>query len=259
MGRTTDHAEAVGVAEVNPSGTSSIVLICEHASHHIPDDFKGLGLAPDALQSHAAWDPGAMAVAERLSARLDAKLLAGTVSRLVYDLNRPPDAPGAMPEQSEVFAVPGNRDLTQAARAERAARYYQPFHDRIEEVMAVIDAPILVTVHSFTPVFLGQRRAVEIGVLHDADSRLADAMLACAEAHTQSDVQRNAPYGPQDGVMHTLHLHGIAQDRLNVMLEIRNDLIGTADDQDRMAQMIAGWLADACARLGAGERVSCVA
>ncbi|QFT57661.1 N-formylglutamate amidohydrolase [Sulfitobacter sp. THAF37] len=259
MGQTTDHATAESVAQVNPRGTSSVVLVCEHASHVIPDVFAGLGLAPDAVQSHAAWDPGALAVAERLSARLDAVLVAGTVSRLVYDLNRPPEARGAMPDQSEVFAVPGNRGLSQADRADRTGRYYAPFHDRIEKVMQGIAAPILVTVHSFTPVYHGQRRTVEIGVLHDADSRLADALLDCAAAHTQADVQRNAPYGPQDEVTHTLQLHGLAQGRLNVMLEIRNDLIATAADQARMGDMIAGWLAEACARLGAGGRVSCVA
>lgn len=259
MSRTTDHTEAESVRAVNATGTSSIVLICEHASHDIPGEYAGLGLAPDALTSHAAWDPGALAVAEHLSERLDAVLIAGRVSRLVYDLNRPPEAPGAMPAQSEVVVVPGNRGLSDADRADRVARYYTPFHDCISQVIARIAAPVLVTIHSFTPVYNGQRRSVEIGVLHDGDSRLADALLDCAASHTQADVQRNAPYGPQDGVMHTLQLHALEQGYLNVMLEIRNDLIATSPAQQRMAEMIAGWVADACARLGAGGSVSCVA
>lgn len=259
MDGSTDQTAEECVRVVNATGASSIVVVCEHASHAIPGEFGGLGLAPAALTSHAAWDPGALAVAEHLSARLDAVLIAGTVSRLVYDLNRPPEAPGAMPAQSEVVVVPGNRNLTDADRADRVSRYYRPFHDRISQVLDRIEGPILITVHSFTPVYHGQRRTVEIGVLHDGDRRLADALLGCAGAHTQASVQRNAPYGPQDGVLHTLHLHALQQDRLNVMLEIRNDLIATPLAEAQMADMIAGWIADACARLGAGGGASCVA
>ena len=96
-------------------------------------------------------------------------------------------------------------------------------------------------------------------MLHDSDSRLADAMLACAASHTQADVQRNAPYGPLDGVMHTLDLHGLRQGRMNVMLEVRNDLIATPQSQAAMGDMIATWVADACTRLSVGGSVSCVA
>ena len=108
---------------------------------------------------------------------------------------------------------------------------------------------MLVTVHSFTPVYHGRPRAVEIGVLHDADSRLADALLDTAAAHTTADVQRNAPYGPGDGVLHTLHEHALPHGLLNVMLEIRNDPIADAPAQRSMAYMLAGWRSDAFTRV----------
>ena len=57
---------------VNASGSSSVVLICEHASHFIPAVFDHLGLRDDQRQSHVAWDPGAMGVARRLAEVLDA-------------------------------------------------------------------------------------------------------------------------------------------------------------------------------------------
>ena len=259
MGQTNDQTAAKHVQVVNASGASSIVLVCEHASPVIPDIYADLGLSPADRTSHAAWDPGAYAVATRLSERLDAALVAGTVSRLVYGLNRSPDSPGAMPAQSEVIVVPGNANLTATEQNDRVTRYYVPFHDRVAQIMGQIDMPILITVHSFTPVYHGQRRTVDIGVLHDSDSRLADAMLACAASHTQADVQRNAPYGPLDGVMHTLDLHGLRQGRMNVMLEVRNDLIATPQSQAAMGDMIATWVADACTRLSVGGSVSCVA
>ena len=113
------------------------------------------------------------------------------------------------------------------------------------------------TVHSFTPIYHGVARTVEIGILHDSDTRLADAMLEIAQAHTDANVQRNAPYGPDHGVTHTLKEHAIKGGHLNVMLEVRNDLIVTSDEQTAMADMLAGWVADACTRVQAKGVVEC--
>ncbi len=245
------------VVPKNPDGSSCVVLVCEHASNHIPASFDALGLSPEQRQSHAAWDPGAMGVASRLADRLDAALIASGVSRLVFDCNRPPSAPDAMPARSEVVDVPGNAGLTEAQRAARAADFYHPFHSALRAQIARVADPILITIHSFTPVYHGAQRAVEIGILHDSDTRLADAMLRTAGAHTQANVQRNAPYGPEHGVTHTLKEHAIGQGHLNVMLEMRNDLIETAAQQDAMADMLASWIAAACAHVGAAGGVQC--
>ena len=240
--------EAGPVHVLNAQARSPLILICEHASNFIPPEFDGLGLSEAARTSHAAWDPGALAVADGLSRRLNAPLIAGGVSRLVYDCNRPPDAPDAVRAKSEVFDVPGNQNLDAAAFSRRVRDFYLPFRDAIAQAMSQVPEPVLVTIHSFTPVYLGQPRDLDIGVLHDADSRLADAMLALAPARTGLRVRRNQPYGPQDGVTHTLKEHAIPGGRLNVMLEIRNDLIATAEQQDRMAGLLSGWIADALAR-----------
>lgn len=230
-----------------PVGQPPVILVCEHASHFIPPEFNNLGLQPEHSKSHAAWDPGALAVAQIMATDLNAKLVAGQVSRLVYDCNRPPDADDAMPARSEVVDIPGNRGLDAAARAARTAAFYEPFRAELAHTVKQAGDPVIVTIHSFTPVYNGQPRAVEIGILHDSDTRLADAMLANAASHTQMDVRRNDPYGPSDGVTHTLKEHAIPAGHLNVMLEIRNDLIAKTDQQTAMAHMIAHWVADAIA------------
>lgn len=235
-----DELEIVEVARCD--GRSPIILVCEHASPYIPTVFRDLGISPAARGSHVAWDPGAMAVAEAMSLAFDATLVSSLVSRLVYDLNRPPKAPSAMPVRSEAFDVPGNRDLTDAERRARVSGYYTPFRDRLASEIAGRTDPIIVTIHSFTPIFNGQTRDVEIGILHDSDSRLADAML---QLETKHDVRRNAPYGPKDGVTHTLKEHAIAHGHLNVMIEIRNDLIADEASQAAMAQTLAGWIEQA--------------
>lgn len=230
------------VRVINAAGSSATVLVCEHASHDIPSPFNGLGLAQADRESHAAWDPGAMAVAEGISTRLDAPLVSSTVSRLVYDCNRPPEASDAMPAKSELIDVPGNRNLSVADRQARVDAYYTPFKKTLATTIAAKSAPVIVTIHSFTPVYKGQERAVEIGILHDTDSRLADAMLETASAHCSNLVERNEPYGPEDGVTHTLRENAIPHSHLNVMIEIRNDLIATETQQDEMAALMARWL-----------------
>ncbi len=247
------------VLVVNPTGHSSVALVCEHASSLIPETYANLGLAEQDQLSHAARDPGAMAVAMHLSKVLDAVLVASGVSRLVYDCNRPPSAPDAMPARSEVVEVPGNVDLSSDEKAKRVAAYYLPFRDELRARIQAIATPVIVTIHSFTPVYHGKRRSVEIGILHDTDTRLADAMLKRANWHVSFEVKRNAPYGASDGVTHTLQEHAIKEGHLNVMLEIRNDLISTQSDQERMATLIAGWLVDACAQLGVNGVAECSA
>ena len=253
---TTTSTEGY-VSVFNPTGKSPVVVVCEHARNFIPSAFNDLGLTGDALESHAAWDPGALPVAKGLSDRLNAKLIASDVSRLVYDCNRAPSAPDAMPHQSEAIKVPGNVGLTAAQRQDRVDEFYEPFRTTLAEAIAATPTPVIVTIHSFTPTYYGQKRAVEIGVLHDTDARLADVMLETAYQFTETLVLRNEPYGPEHGVTHTLKEHALANGHLNVMLEIRNDLIQTAQQQDEMADCIANWLADALVRLKVERAVEC--
>lgn len=225
-----------------------MVVLCEHASHFIPEAYGALGLSDEARTSHVAWDPGANLVAERLSGLFGAPYVRGEVSRLIYDCNRPPEAESAMPARSELFDVPGNVGLDQAERERRTRSVYEPFKGCLEEVMAKAgQGAALVTIHSFVPVYHGKPRAVELGILHDADTRLADAMLEAAPRHTTMNTLRNEPYGPEDGVTHTLKLHGLANGVPNVMIEIRNDLVATPEACTQVADMLHGLISEALA------------
>ena len=234
---------------------SPIVLVCEHASNHIPPEWGDLGLSPDVQRAHIAWDLGALLLARGLAQRLRASLVHAPVSRLVYDLNRPPDQAGAMPARSEVYEVPGNRAISPADRAERTRAIYLPFHDDLHAELArriaLGRAPVLVTIHSFTPVWFGQPRSVEFGVIHDADQRLSHAILAEATG-TPLRSELNAPYSAADGVTHTLRLHATPYGLLNAMLEVRNDLIATPEAADAVAATLAPVLDRALA--GAQEK-----
>ena len=162
-------------------GRSPVILVCEHASRTIPRTLSDLGAKPETLTSHAAWDIGALAVARKLSELLDAPLIHQRFSRLVYDCNRPPDAQDAIPERSEIHAIPGNRNLSDEARRQRVTEIYEPFRQALAELIAARTAPsrqpVIVTIHSFTRVYFGIARHRAIGLLHDRDLRLADAAM----------------------------------------------------------------------------------
>lgn len=233
----------------NVSSKGRLVLVCEHASNLIPPRWGDLGLSPEQRNAHIAWDPGALGLARALSNRLDAVLVHAPVSRLVYDLNRAPDMAGAMPIRSEVHDIPGNADLTPMDRALRTAAIYTPFHHGLHALLmdrlARGLAPVMVTIHSFTPVYFGKPRAVEFGIIHDADETLPRAILTEAQARTPLRTEWNEPYSAKDDVTHTLRLQATPYGLPNAMLEIRNDLIATPQAEQAMADHLAPVLAAA--------------
>jgi predicted N-formylglutamate amidohydrolase len=234
------------VEVVNDGGMSPVVLVCEHAGRVIPKSLGTLGLTAGDLTAHIAWDIGAEALSRRMSQELDSTLILQRYSRLVIDCNRPSHSPKAIQAISERTSVPGNEAIDDAERERRSVAIYDPFHDMVSQQLNARAmagrATILVTVHSFTPVFFGERRKVEIGILHDSDRRLADLMLACAAGHSDYLVKRNEPYSPEDGVTYTLNRHGMRNGLANVMLEIRSDFIASDQAQLQMAEMLCGWL-----------------
>lgn len=236
------------VAVENSEGRSAVLIVCEHASLRLPERLGTLGLSDEALTSHIAWDPGALAVSQLMSRNLDATLIYQRFSRLVYDCNRPPESPEAIRDTSEIYRIPGNENLSEAERSVRAEALYFPFQNRVRDEIAARakrgQQTVLVTMHSFTPVYFGQQRAVEIGILHDEDSRLADRLLVQAESTSLYRVERNEPYGPADGVTHTLALHALPNGLENVMIEVRNDLIQGEVGQGVVADFLTGLLSE---------------
>jgi len=226
----------------NPDAAGPFLIVCEHASNAFPAAFGSLGLTEAQQSAHIAWDPGALGLARGLAARLDAPLVAARVSRLIYDLNRPPHSLGAMPARSETHDIPGNAGLTAEDRLARTEAVYLPFHAALRALiaqrLALGHPPVIVTVHSFTPLWHGTPRAVEFGVIHDADPSLALATVAAARS-TGLRTELNQPYSAADEVTHTLRLQASPFGLANVMLEIRNDLIASPAAQEAMADTLA--------------------
>lgn len=233
----------------NAEGEGEVVLLCDHASNNIPAQFHDLGLKPDDLARHIAWDPGALEVATAMSARLDAPVVYSTVSRLVIDCNRPLHSDRLIVTESDGTHVPGNRQLDETARSRRIEAFYRPFHAAVDELLdhragAGRDTA-LVAIHSFNPVYGGVARPWHVGVIFGADRRLADPVLAGLRAEANIVVGENQPYSPADQVFWTLETHGEARGFMTVMIELRNDIIATKYAQARWAERLSELLEDA--------------
>lgn len=239
-------ASEAAVRVSNPDGKSAFVIVCDHASNRIPAELGTLGLGPESLVSHIAWDPGAMEVARGLADRLDATLVESRVSRLVADCNRPFDAPDLIPEQSELTAIPGNAGLNPAQRERRIALAHAPFHEGLAQIVSDRlrhDRPTrLVAVHSFTPVFKGIARPWQVGVIHDGNMALAGPVMDALRGIAALTVGDNQPYSPEDRVYYTLERHARAHGLDAVMIEIRNDEIATRAGQSSWAERLAAIL-----------------
>ncbi|MGH6762456.1 MAG: N-formylglutamate amidohydrolase [Phyllobacterium sp.] len=228
---------------VNSAGRSPVVLLCDHASNHIPECFGALGLSDHDLTAHIAWDPGALGVSRAMSRLLDAPLVESCVSRLIIDCNRPLDAPDLIPPTSERTVIPGNAGLDEAGRQERIALSHDPYHRAIEALVAEraaagLPEPMFVAVHSFTPVYQGKARPWHIGIIHDGDERLSGPVIAGLQGEKGLCVGINEPYSPADRVYYTLERHGRARNAPCVMIEIRNNLITTSTQEEEWGKRL---------------------
>ena len=248
MGACLLEGEEAPALLVNGGGRTPYVLVCEHASNRLPKSLGTLGLPESELQRHIAWDIGAEKVARLLSRLIDAPLVLQRYSRLAYDCNRPPDSADAMPEISETTHIPGNRNLSSDEKLMRTREIYRPFHATIADLLdrraAGGTKSTVVTIHSFTPVYKGKPRAVELGILHDRDAGLADTLIT---SFPGVDARLNQPYGPQDGVLHTLNLHAAPRGLRHAMIEIRNDFLLDERGQVEWAERLSASLVHAAA------------
>jgi predicted N-formylglutamate amidohydrolase len=162
-------------------GRSNFVIVVDHAGRRIPRALGDLGLPPDQLDRHIAWDIGALGVARRMAEALDAPLIAQSYSRLVIDCNRDPAVATSIPTLGEHIEIPGNIGLSAEAIAARRAEIFEPYHRRVstllDERAAAGQPTILIAQHSMTNIFKGVRREMHAAVLYNRDRRFAGLVL----------------------------------------------------------------------------------
>ncbi|MEO1239120.1 MAG: N-formylglutamate amidohydrolase [Pseudomonadota bacterium] len=224
-----------------PDRPADWVVTCDHATNRVPNEIGGgtLGLSPDDMARHIAYDIGAAGVATALADGLNAPAVLSNFSRLVIDPNRGEDDPTLVMKLYDGTIIPANRDVEAAETARRLDAYYRPYHRAIAAEVAKRATPILISVHSFTPQFKGRApRPWQVAVLHTDDTRLSDPLLAALKAEGDLVVGQNEPY---TGVLKgdAVDRHATEPGHPNALIEIRNDLIATTAEQKAWAARLA--------------------
>jgi predicted N-formylglutamate amidohydrolase len=248
---STDFAAPYEVR--NGGAVPTLLFLCDHASNAVPQELGTLGLSPSDFAAHIAYDIGAASLTRTLADRFEAPAILARWSRLVIDLNRGGDDPTVVMKLSDGRIVPGNRAADRNAVAARIARYHAPYHQVIAASIAAARAqgiaPVLISMHSFTPIWRGRPRPWHIGILWDKDGRLAKPLMTRLKREPDIVVGDNEPYS---GELENdcLYRHGTMNGLPHVLIEVRQDLIADEAGIVRWAARLENVLRDAIAAMG---------
>lgn len=221
-----DADEAPPYRIVNPDATTPLLLVCDHASNAIPRALRRLGLDDADLGRHIAYDIGAARLTLDLARRLHCTAVLAGYSRLVIDLNRPPGDPQSILAVSDSTPIPGNHALADAAAAERAEALHWPYHHAVAAAFARLGplgpAPLLFSVHTFTPSLGGLDRFWDAGVLWNRDPRFAEPLIDLLRRQPGLAIGDNEPYSGRQ-LAYTLDLHAGTAGLPACAIEVRQD------------------------------------
>ena len=233
-----------------------LLVFGDHASKVIAPRYKNLGLTGGDLTRHIAWDIGTEGVIRALCERFGAAGHICGFSRLLIDANRDPNGPGLIPEVSDGTLIPGNENLPEMERAVRMAEFYTPYHGglakAVEDLKRAHKDPLIVSVHSFTPLPLtgpdsAQGRPMDLALLVKEDTDTAEGFMAGAAKHLPGfDTRINEPYSAYD-LNYTIDVHASRKGSggcRHLAIEIRQDHIGTDDQAASFAKALGDILAD---------------
>ena len=217
------------------------MLTCDHATNTVPDSVGNgdLGLADADMARHIAYDVGAAGVTRALADLLDAPAILSNFSRLVIDPNRGEDDPTLLMKLYDGTIIPANRHADVQERERRLNTCYRPYHRAQAEMAARQADTILISIHSYTPQLNGYPvRPWHIGILYGDDARYSKPLIARLHQETDLCVGENEPY---DGHLEgdSVDRHAIAHGRANTLIELRNDLIKTKEQQTEWANRLA--------------------
>lgn len=234
------------------------LVICDHAANAFPPGYGSLGLPREALERHIAYDIGAAWLARRLAAQLGAPAILSTFSRLLIDANRGADDPTLVMRISDGALIPGNARIEAREIERRRQLFWAPYRGAIdatiESMLATGEPPVILSIHSFTPLWRGVPRPWKVGVLWDNDPRLPKPLLRAL-----ADDDDLAPYEigdnePYEGALpgDTINAVATARGLSNALIEVRQDLIADQESAeawaDRLARIIEPLIASAALR-----------
>ena len=227
----------------NAGGLGRFLILCDHASHQIPDDLSSLGVSDTDRLTHIGWDIGAERISRLLAKRFDSPAVICGVSRLVIDCNRRLTHAALVPPSSDGIDIPGNRNLSTSDIGRRIERFYLPYHSAVAVAVSRFEArgvdPIILSIHSFTPTMNGKQRPWSIGLSHTPDRRLSSAMIDALRRKGGFEVGDDQPYDADAEVDYTIFAYGHQAGRRHLQVEFRQDLVATDIGADHWGTVFA--------------------
>lgn len=219
-----------------------MVLLADHAMNRLPAQYGSLGLPDSAFLRHIAFDIGIEGLTRRLAAKLGVPAVLGCFSRLLIDPNRGEDDPTLVMKISDGAIIPGNHPMTDEEWQARLETYHRPYHRAVEQTLAKASAsgraPLVLSLHSFTPFWKDFARPWHAAVLWDSDDRAVLPLLSMLREPGDIVVGDNEPY---DGALKgdTMYRHCMIPGIAHALLEVRQDLIADDTGMDAWAARLA--------------------
>ena len=230
------------VIERNADASPPLLIVADHAGRGVPQALGSLGLPEVELARHIGWDIGALDLANAIAERMGAWLIAAPYSRLVIDCNRYPGDPMSIAVKSDGTHVPGNAEVGVIERERRATEIFRPYHDAIETALHRLigrgELPLLLAIHTMTPRLAKRSRPQQVTVCWTLEDRVARRALAALRRLPDVVVGDNEPYAVDIGIDYTVPEHAMRRGLPYLMLEVRQDLVGTMTDADAWADRL---------------------
>jgi predicted N-formylglutamate amidohydrolase len=231
--RVSDAAEVVRGQREAPA-----FLTCEHASQRLPAPWRWPKHDYRLIDTHWSYDLGARELTLELARELAASAVLARFSRLLCDPNRGEEHADTFRSLADGEPVLLNTGMTPADRERRIVDYHRPFHTEVDAALAAVDAPMLFSIHTFTPLYQGEPRSVEIGVLFDREEREAHELGAVLSEQFQR-VAYNEPWSGRAGLIYSAERHSQRHGRLALELEVRQDLAVDPAFRARLVPVLA--------------------
>lgn len=237
VARLARDAVSIRVGDRN----AGIVLLCEHGGFRVPAQWGTLGVPESFAATHFGYDIGSRNLTLKIADMLDATAIVSNYSRLFLDYNRKSNDPSCIRPDMGGIPIPGNERLSAEERTlrERIARH--PVEKAVTDVLEG-EAPVgkgIISIHTFSHVWETNYRACEIGIMWKRDARLKTPLIAALATQDDYAADENQPYSFAESDWFTLDRHGLSIDVPNAYIEIRNDLLSTESQVDKMAGTLA--------------------
>jgi len=216
--------------------SAKLLIVADHASNYIPKKYNNLGLKKKNVVTQKDYYPGVKELAINLSNKLNSQLVLGQYSRLLIDCNRDEDDPTLISAISDRKLILGNKKITKQEKNYRINKMYRPYHEKIKKKILENKINIIISLHSFNPIFKGKKRFLKYGILSNQDRRLSDLILNELKKEKKI-VGDNEPYkGSLIG--DTLYKHALKRGIHHSLIEIRNDLLSNVKKIDQVSNLM---------------------